>query len=325
MILLLSALSILFGQAAIKSSGGPAEGTIRVEKKLVLVPVSVLDDSNRPILGLEQCNFRVFDNKLEQSIESFSTADEPIAVGLVFDVSGSMARKLPYARTAVKAFFDTANSADEFLLVQFNGAPRVTVPLTGDIHAIEARLASADPRGKTALLDAVHLGVNEIRKSKLSRKALLIVSDGGDNHSRYREKEIGELARESDVPIYAIGVYDALDTGGSTPEELAGPGLLKEIAEQTGGWEYSVGYVRELNDAAIAVGAALRNLYVLGFSPSSGCSGGGYHNLRVRVVGVRSPAPIAFSRPGYYSAPTDIAPAGRVGNPPCIRRALRDR
>jgi VWFA-related protein len=285
-----SALSTLFAQAVIEPRPRPASAAsipganIRVDKDLVVERVSVLDDENRPIVNLKRNNFRVFDDKAEQAIESFSTEDEPVAVGLVFDNSGSMGQKLRESRKAVKAFFETANPEDEFLLVEFNDTPRLSVPLTNDPHQIETRLALTQSRGKTALLDAIYFGLNEIKKSKKSRKALLVISDGGDNHSRYKEREVRDLIRESDVLIYAIGIYEPWDSPDRPPEELAGPGLLKEIAEQTGGREYSLGYMSRLADITTTIGIALRNLYVLGFSPSDQRRNGRYHSVQIKIV-----------------------------------------
>jgi Ca-activated chloride channel homolog len=304
-----SALSILFGQAVIQHRPRPAinssrlSANLRVDKNLVLEPVSVVDNENRPVVGLERSNFRVFDDKVEQKIESFSTEDEPVAVGLVFDISGSMDQKLRESRMAVKAFFATANPEDEFLLVEFSDTPTLAVPLTNDSHQIETRLAFSESRGKTALLDAIHLGLTEIKKSKKSRRALLVISDGGDNHSRYREREIQELIRESDVLIYAVGIYEPWDLLDRTPEELAGPSLLKEVAEQTGGREYSVGYVGRLADITKTIGIALRNLYVLGFSPTNTRRDGRYHAVQIKIVRTHGLPPMLASwRLGYIAS-----------------------
>jgi len=265
-----SALSILFAQDLFEQPARSArpDANIRVDKKLVLVPVSVLDRENRPVPGLERTNFRVFDDKTEQAIESFSMEDGPVAVGGVFDTSGSMGLKLRYSRMAARAFFATANPSDEFLLVEVSGTPTLAVPLTNDPERIETRLDLAKSKGSTPLLDAVYLGLNEIKKSKKSRKALLVISDGLDNHSRHTEREVQQLARESDALIYAIRIYDPLDPPDKLADVMAGPNLLKEIAEQAGGREYTVGYASELTDIGTKIGIALRNLYVLGFSPA---------------------------------------------------------
>src|SRR5439155_23301196 len=165
----------------------------------------------------------------------FSRDDEPVAVGLVFDVSGSMGPKLARSRQAAAAFFKTANQEDEFFLVQFNDTPKLVVPLTANVEEIQNQLTFAQSKGRTALLDAIFLAMHEMKKSKKNRKALLVISDGGDNSSRYTEAEVRHLVRENDVLIYAIGVFETGGGRGRTPEEASGPGLLNELAEQTGG------------------------------------------------------------------------------------------
>jgi Ca-activated chloride channel family protein len=203
---------------------------------------------------------------------------------------------------AVRAFFSTANPSDEFLLVEVSDIPALTVPLTNDPERIETRLALAKPRGTTPLLDAVYFGLSEIKKSKKSRKALLVISDGGDNHSRHTEKEVQELACESDALIYAVRIYEPLDPPDSTFDILAGPNLLKEIAESTGGREYTVGYVSELTDITTKIGIALRNLYVLGYSPPNEERGGRHHSVQIKMVRAHGLPPLLASwRLGYES------------------------
>jgi len=208
-----------------------AGASLRIESNLVLVPVTVCDRMNRPVAGLEKDHFKVFDDKVEQTVTHFSRDDEPLAVGLVVDTSGSMGRKLRRSRLAAAAFFKEANAGDEFFLVTFNDTPRLEVPLTGDVEEIQNRLAFTQPKGNTALLDAMVLALHQMKQSKLTRKALLVLSDGGDNASRYSERELRGLVRESDVLIYALGIYEP-GTRPRTPEEKAGPDLLGELAEQ---------------------------------------------------------------------------------------------
>ena len=180
---------------------------IRVDATLVLVPVEVSDALNRPVSGLEKENFHVFDDKVEQKIVSFAMEDDPIAVGLVFDVSGSMAHDIPQTRQAAYTFFKTANPEDEFCMVVLASEAKLVVPLTARPGEIGNQLVFARPGGSTALLDGIYLGLNEVRKSKKLRKALVIISDGGDNNSRYTEAEVASAIRETDTLIYAIGVF----------------------------------------------------------------------------------------------------------------------
>ena len=281
--------------------GGPL-ANIRVDKNLVLVPVTVFDPFNRLITGLEREQFRVFDEKVEQTVSTFSVDDAPLALGLVFDISGSMGGKLRRSRKAADAFFRGANPEDEFFLVEFNQRPSLSVPLTTDPRHIHNRLASVESKGGTALLDALHLSLQEIQRSNKPRKALLVISDGGDNRSRHSESELRNLVRETDVLIYAIGIFEPYASRGRTPEEFAGPVLLKDIAEQTGGREYPAQTLKELPDIANRIAVELRHRYVLGFSPTSHQRDGRYHRVQVSVVPPRGLPPLRASwRLGYYA------------------------
>jgi len=275
---------------------------VHIESNLVLVPVSVCDRMNRPITGLEKDHFKIFDDKIEQTVTHFAMEDEPLAVGLVFDVSGSMGSKLKRSRMAAAAFFREANPDDEFFLVEFNDKARLTVPLTENTEEIQNRLAFEKSKGRTALVDAIMLGLQEMRKSKKTRKALLVISDGGDNCSRYTEGELRSRVRESDVLIYAIGIYEPSGARGRTPEEIAGPGRLGEIAEQTGGRHFPVDSLSELPDVAAKISIELRNRYMLGYSPSNKERDGRYHHVQIKIQPPRGlPALHAFWRLGYYA------------------------
>ena len=177
------------------ASTGEAErrSSLRVDTNLVLVPVSVCDSTNRPITGLEREHFKLFDDRVEQTVTHFAMDDEPVAVGIVLDISGSMGGKLRLAREAAAQFFKSANTDDEFFLVEFNDTPRLVTSLTPDYEGIQNQLTFAQSKGRTALLDAVILAMHEIRKSQKKRRALLILSDGGDNASRYSEGEVRSL------------------------------------------------------------------------------------------------------------------------------------
>jgi len=276
-------------------------GNLRVDTNLVLVPVTVCDPLNRPVTGLEKEHFKVFDDRVEQTVTHFAMDDEPVAVGLVFDISGSMGPKLRLSRMAAAAFFKTANEEDEFFLVEFNDQPKMVVPLTRDVEEIQNQLTFAQSKGRTALLDAIFLSLHEMKKSTKNKKALLVISDGGDNSSRYTEGEVKNLVRESDVLIYAIGVFEADNARGRTPEESAGPGLLNEVAEQTGGRHFPA-TPSELPDIAAKIGVELRNRYVLGFSPTAQQRDGRYHHVQVKVVPPRGLPPLhAYWRLGYYA------------------------
>lgn len=289
-------------QPAAKPDSRPVD--IRIDKTLVLINVTVTDPLNRFVTGLEKEHFRLYEDKVEQEITQFSSEDAPISIGLVFDTSGSMGPKLQKSRLAAAEFFKTANPADEFFLVQFNDRPELTVPFTTDTDKIQSALTFTQSKGRTALLDSVYLAMHEMKKARNPRKALLIISDGGDNSSRYTETEIKNAVREADVQIFAIGIFESMSNRGRTPEEAAGPGLLNELAEQTGGREYAVENVAELPDIAAKIGIELRNEYILGYTPKNRERDGKYRRVQVKLNQPRGLPPLrAYFRLGYY-APT---------------------
>src|SRR5229473_6423212 len=279
-------------------------GNIRVDSTLVLIPVTVTDPLNRFVTGLERENFRLFEDKSEQKLTHFASEDAPLSVGLVFDTSGSMGSKLDKSRQAVGQFFKTANPEDEFFLIQFNDRPELVVDLTTRVEEIQNRLTFTQSKGRTALLDAVYMALHKMKKAKNPRKALLIISDGGDNSSRYTESEIKKLVQEADVQIYAIGIFELMANRGRTPEELSGPSLLSELAEQTGGRHFPVDNLNELPDVAAKIGMELRNQYILGYTPTNQVRDGKYRRVQVKLVQPRGlPALRPTWRLGYY-APT---------------------
>jgi len=314
--LICSAVAILtgtfaWGQANLElrpKPGAPVErrpeSNIRVDSNLVLIPVTVTDPMNRFVTGLEKDSFKVFEDKKEQEISQFSSEDAPLSIGVVFDCSGSMGKKLEKSREAVAQFFKLANPEDEFFLVQFNDSANLIQPFTRNLEEIQNKLAFTQSKGRTALLDAVYLALHEMKKAKNPRKALLLISDGGDNSSRYSEPEIKNLVKEADVQIYAIGIYEGYAGRGRTAEELAGPGLLTEIAEQTGGRQYSVDNLNELPDVAAKIGVELRNQYILGYQPANPTRDGKYRKVQVKLIQPRGmPLLRPFWKQGYY-APT---------------------
>jgi Ca-activated chloride channel family protein len=269
---------------------------LRIDTTLVLVPVEVSDGLNRPVSGLEKQNFHLFDDKVEQKIISFSMEDDPIAVGLVFDVSGSMKDDLQQMRHAASQFFKTSNPGDEFCLVELASDAHVAVPLTQSAGDVDNKLMFSKGGGSTALLDGVYLGLNEVRKSKNLRKALVIISDGGENHSRYTPGEVKNAIVESDVMIYAIGTFG--NGAGALYNDQV---LLKNLTEQTGGRMYAaVGM--SLGDFADKIIIDLRNRYMLGYAPTDTTRDGRYHHIRVTLNPPRGlPKLQAHWRTGYYA------------------------
>ena len=272
---------------------------IHVDANLVLVPMTVTDPMNRLVTGLEAPNFEVFDNNVGQLIKSFSTEDAPVTIGVVFDLSGSMQSKFVRARKALSEFLRTSNPADEFFVVAFNDKPAVIVDYTSDVDDVEARMVMLHPENRTALIDAVYLGVNKLKQAKYDRKALLIISDGGDNRSRYTEGELRRVVRESDVQIYSIGIFD---TYAPTTEEQLGPVLLTDISEMTGGRMFKVSDVGDMADIATRISAELRNQYVVGYRPSEMKKNGNWRKLKVRLVQPPGLPPLTVHfRQGYYA------------------------
>lgn len=278
---------------------------IRVDTTVVLIPVSVTDQRARFVTGLEKENFVLLEDKVEQEIAYFSSEDAPLSIGIVFDTSGSMGNKIQKARQALAQFLRTTNPEDEFFLIQFNDRPELLVSFTTDTEQIQNRLLFLQSKGRTALLDAVYMAMNQMKNARHGRKAILVISDGGDNSSRYSESEVKNAVREADVQIYAIGIFESFGGRGRTPEELAGPVLLSEITEQTGGRDFAVDNLAELPDVAAKVGLELRNQYILGYKPTNTTNtsrDGKYRRVQVRLVKTAGLPPLkATSRIGYYA------------------------
>jgi Ca-activated chloride channel homolog len=275
---------------------------LRSDVSLALVNVTVTDPYNRLVTGLEPDNFRVFEDNIEQEIETFSAEDVPISIGVIFDVSGSMGNKVGKAREAALQFFKTANTADEFFLVSFNERAELTSEFTSSVEDLQSRMMMTPTKGRTALLDAIYLGLSEMRGAKNAKRALLIISDGGDNHSRYNESDIKRLVKEADTQLYAIGIFDPLGYRGRTPEELNGPSLLTDVTDMTGGRVFSVERIEDLPDIATKIGMELRNQYVLGYRPSNKAHDARWRKVKVKLRPPRGLPPLTvYSKTGYYA------------------------
>jgi len=272
---------------------------LKVAVDLVLVPVTITDPMNRLVTGLEKQNFQLFEGSAPQDIKSFSSEDAPVSLGVIFDSSGSMSSKMDRAKDAVSEFFKTANPQDEFFMITFSDEPEEVSDFTSSVEEIQGKLIYAVPRRRTALLDAIYMGVTKMRQAKYAKKALLIISDGGDNHSRYTESEIKALVKEADVMVYAIGIYDRYFP---TEEERLGPELLGEIAELTGGRAFTVENPNDLADVATKIGVELRNQYVLGYRPSKVVRDGKWRKIKVKLLPPKGLPPLrVYARTGYYA------------------------
>ena len=269
---------------------------------LALVNVTVTDPYNRLVTGLDQENFRVFEDNIEQEVMHFSSEDVPISIGVVFDVSGSMANKINKSREAAVQFFKTANPQDEFFLVSFNERAELTSVFTNSVEDLQSRMAFMAAKGRTALLDAIYLGLSQLRGAHNAKRALLIISDGGDNHSRYSESDIKRLVKESDSQLYAIGIFDPLGYRNRSPEELNGPSLLSEITDMTGGRVFAVENLNDLPDIAAKIGMELRNQYVLGYRPSNKNHDARWRKIKIKLRPPKGLPPLnIFARTGYYA------------------------
>jgi Ca-activated chloride channel homolog len=274
---------------------------LKVDVDLVLVPVTITDPMNRLVTGLEKENFQLFEGNSAQDIRTFSAEDAPVSLGVIFDSSGSMSTKMDRAKEAVIEFFKTANPQDEFFMVTFSDEPEEITDFTNSVDDIQNRLVFAVPRRRTALLDAIYMGVTKMRQAKYPKKALLIISDGGDNHSRYTEHEIKSLVKEADVMVYAIGIYDHY---ASAPEERLGPQLLGEITELTGGRAFTIDNPNDLADVATKIGVELRNQYVLGYRPNKVVRDGKWRKIKVKLLPPKGLPPLkVYARTGYYAPP----------------------
>jgi VWFA-related protein len=277
--------------------------TFRAHSDLVLIPVTVTDTLNRFVLGLQKQDFQLSEDDVEQNLTLFSDEDAPLSVGVLFDESGSMGDKLQTSRDAAAQLLNTLDKEDEAFLVEFADLAKVSVSFTSHAQAIQSALKNAQAGGLTAMLDAIDTGLLTMKTARNSRKAIVIVSDGGDNRSHYTPAQIESLVRKADVQIYAMGVFEPGISFGLTPEEISGPRLLSEISAQTGGRAFAAALSGDLPSVANRIAVELRNQYVLGYYPKNKARDGKYRKVMVRVSqppGIGSPLKIHW-RLGYYA------------------------
>jgi len=276
------------------------EPAIKVGVNVVLVNATVTDPYNRLVTGLEKENFQVYEDGIEQEVAYYSSEDVPVSIGVIFDMSGSMSDKVNKARQAAVQFFRTANPQDEFFLVSFNEHAELTSRFTSSVEDLQSRMMYTSARGRTALLDAVYLGLSQMKGAHNSKKALLIISDGGDNHSRYNVTDVRNFVKEADVQIYSMGLFEGFGNA-ATPEERDGPALLEELCDLTGGRMFRVEGLDDLPDVATKIGMELRNQYVLGYKPSNKNPDGHWRKIKVKVHPPRGLPPLnVFARTGYF-------------------------
>ncbi len=274
-----------------------AVSDIRVNVNMTLVPVSVTDNYGRNVTGLAPQNFRVFDGTRQVPIASFSRLDQPITVGLVFDCSGSMKEKFRIAREAPGELFKQLNADDDSFLVTVSTKAELRQKLTPDFGELENALLFSHPDGTTSLLDGVYLALQQVRKSHNQQKAIVIVSDGGENNSRYSMHELTRLAVESDTQIFAAGIFDKPQS----QEEEDGPALLTDLCGRTGGVNFVIHNVADLSNVMSKIGVTLHNQYMIGYYPPQADSAGKYRKIRVQLLLPSGLPPLqVHARGGYY-------------------------
>jgi Ca-activated chloride channel family protein len=271
---------------------------LHVDVDLVMVPVTVSDSMNHTVTTLKKEDFALYEGDQPQEIRYFSTEDDPISVAILLDVSKSMANKIDTERAAIVEFFNNANPEDDYFAIAFSDRPRVLADSTQSVDQLQGELLAQQPGGPTALLDAVYLAISKLRTSRYERKAILILSDGGDNASRYKLREIKSVAQESDVQIYAVGLFETFFF--NTIEERLGKIWLGEITDVTGGRTITVDNRGKVPEAAALISRAMRNQYVLGYRPTSTAKTK-WRKIRVRLTSSNERSLRAYYRQGYQS------------------------
>ena len=277
------------------------EPTLRVDSSLVLIPAQVTTREGAPIMDLKRQDFRISEDGAEQEITYFAKDDAPVSIGLLLDSSGSMKNKKQKSSEAAAAFFKTANSEDEFFLVEFDDRPKLAVPFTGDTDILYREITHTRPFGQTSLFDAIHMALGVMKKARHERKALVILSDGGDNRSRRTFTAIKGDVLEADVQLYAMGIYPPEGPSQGSPEESKGPELLEQLAELTGGRHFPVLDLGTLADVSTRIGQLLRNRYLLGYNPTNASRDGRYRGVKLDLAAAADPGVHVQYRKGYYA------------------------
>jgi Ca-activated chloride channel homolog len=271
---------------------------LRVDVDLVMVPVTVSDSMNHTVTSLKKEDFVLYEGDKRQEIRYFSTEDDPISVAILLDVSKSMSDKIETERAAIVEFFNNANLEDEYFAIAFSDRPRVLADSTQSVDQLQGKLLAEQPGGPTAMLDAVYLAISKLRSARYERKAILILSDGGDNASRYKLREIKSVAQESDVQIYAVGLFETFFF--NSIEEKLGKVWLGEITDVTGGRTITVDNRGKVPEAAATISRAMRNQYVLGYRPTTTATTK-WRKIKVRLTSSDDRSLRAYYRRGYQS------------------------
>jgi Ca-activated chloride channel family protein len=284
------------------------ENPIKVKTDLVTLTLTVTDLYGRYVSGLEKKAFTILDNNEEQQITFFSDTDAPISVGILFDVSGSMSgEKINKARKALERFINTSHPSDEYFLIAFNNRAQLLLDHSRDGEAVLRKLTLVEPKNNTALYDACYLGIERVTKGTRQKKALLIISDGQDNNSRYNFGEVRRLMKESDVTVYAVGINDANDAGSMLG--MQGQSFLEELTSVTGGKAFFPQTSVEMDEIFERIALELRHQYSVGYTPRNFQPDGKWHKVKTKVKPPRGlPRLTVRGREGYYATPTTSVP-----------------
>jgi Ca-activated chloride channel family protein len=284
--------------------------TLKIDVDLVQVYATVTDSLNRYVSGLEQEHFQIWEDRLEQKIAYFSSEDVPISVGVIFDVSGSMKDKINTAQNAASTFFKTGNPEDEYFLIEFANKPQVASDFTTDITRLQSKLIFTAAKGMTAMYDAVYLGLEKVNEGGNPKKALLLITDGEDNQSRYTFSQVRDFVKEQDVQIYAIGIVD--DWSSQLSAGHTGRALIEELAEITGGRAFFPNSVYDLEDICTKIAVELKNQYVIGYHSTNKAEDGKWRKLRLKVNPPKGIQNLNIrGKSGYYAPLADAKATGR--------------
>jgi Ca-activated chloride channel homolog len=284
--------------------------TLKIDVDLVLVSATVTDTLNRYVSGLEKSHFQIWEDKIEQKVEYFSAEDVPISIGVIFDVSGSMKDKIATARQAASTFLKTGNPEDEYFLVEFANRPEVASDFTTDVTKLQTKLIMTPAKGMTAMYDSVYLGLEKLKEGTNPKKALLLITDGEDNRSRYTFQNVKEFVKEQDVQIYGIGIVD--DFNSQLGAGRTGRALIEELSELTGGQAMFPDSVYELEDICTKIAVELKNQYVLGYHSTNGAKDGKWRKLRMKVNPPKGIQRLNVrAKQGYYAPTADAAASSK--------------
>lgn len=293
------------------TSTPPTEADEPVQKiptDLVTLTLTITDPYGRLVSGLGKDVFSVVDNNEQQNITFFSDTDAPVSVGILFDVSGSMSgEKIQRARKALERFINSSHPSDEYFLIAFNSRAQLLMDRTRDGEAVLQKLTLVNPRQNTALYDACYLGIERVTRGTHQKKALLIISDGQDNSSRYNFGEVRRLMKESDVVTYAVGIIDKNDAGSAVG--MQGQAFLDELTSVTGGKSFYPTSDVEMDEIFERIALELRHQYSIGYTPTDFQPDGKWRRVKVKIKPPRGlPRLTVRSRDGYYATPATNYP-----------------